>query len=273
MPTGLSMMSRKPLLETRNPKRDRRSRGRLNHSVNGQIQIRSHRPEGESLAGEVEADDAKKAKQLIREKGITPIKVTKVGGSVKKSKPTHPCPLEKRRSIQFPFPQAWSQGRGNRLGFSQEIDGTAWERDAGRRFGEVPESTAFRSETQGGGPFSLERACRGRTLSRAMRALPQYFSESSTFVIEAGEATGSVGPILKNYPLPRGEKGNSPEGFFEHGLSIFRRFCRTWRGGVFHQGSFASNQGYVDKMGGEMNFLASYSSTALTSLRILALLS
>ena len=37
----------------------------------------------------------------------------------------------------------------------------------------------------------------GKTLSRAMRNLPQYFSESSSFVIEAGEATGNVSPILK----------------------------------------------------------------------------
>ena len=37
----------------------------------------------------------------------------------------------------------------------------------------------------------------GRTLSRAMRNLPEYFSESSSFVIEAGEATGNVSPILK----------------------------------------------------------------------------
>ena len=36
----------------------------------------------------------------------------------------------------------------------------------------------------------------GRTLSRAMRQLPGYFSESSTYVIEAGEATGNLAPIL-----------------------------------------------------------------------------
>ena len=36
----------------------------------------------------------------------------------------------------------------------------------------------------------------GRTLSRAMRNLPGYFSESSTYVIEAGEATGNLAPIL-----------------------------------------------------------------------------
>lgn len=36
----------------------------------------------------------------------------------------------------------------------------------------------------------------GRTLSKAMRLLPQYFAESSTFVIEAGEATGNLTPIL-----------------------------------------------------------------------------
>ena len=37
----------------------------------------------------------------------------------------------------------------------------------------------------------------GRTLSRAMRQMPQFFSESTTFVIEAGEATGNVSPILR----------------------------------------------------------------------------
>jgi type II secretory pathway component PulF len=37
----------------------------------------------------------------------------------------------------------------------------------------------------------------GRTLSRAMRLLPGYFSESSTYVIEAGEATGNLSPILE----------------------------------------------------------------------------
>ena len=38
----------------------------------------------------------------------------------------------------------------------------------------------------------------GRTLSRAMRLLPHYFSESSTYIVEAGEATGNLTPILKN---------------------------------------------------------------------------
>ena len=37
----------------------------------------------------------------------------------------------------------------------------------------------------------------GKTLSVSMRNLPQYFSESSSFVIEAGEATGNLSPILK----------------------------------------------------------------------------
>lgn len=37
----------------------------------------------------------------------------------------------------------------------------------------------------------------GRTLSRAMRLLPHYFSESSTYIVEAGEATGNLTPILK----------------------------------------------------------------------------
>jgi type II secretory pathway component PulF len=46
----------------------------------------------------------------------------------------------------------------------------------------------------------------GRTLSRAMRLLPQYFSESSTFVVEAGEATGNLAPILAKIILHIEEK-------------------------------------------------------------------
>ena len=34
-----------------------------------------------------------------------------------------------------------------------------------------------------------------------MRLLPQYFSESSTFVVEAGEATGNLAPILEKIIL------------------------------------------------------------------------
>ena len=45
--------------------------------------------------------------------------------------------------------------------------------------------------------FLWRELAEGRTLSRAMRQLPQFFSESSTFVIEAGEATGNVSPILR----------------------------------------------------------------------------
>ena len=46
----------------------------------------------------------------------------------------------------------------------------------------------------------------GRTLSRAMLLLPQYFSESSTFVVEAGEATGNLAPILAKIILHIEEK-------------------------------------------------------------------
>jgi general secretion pathway protein F len=37
----------------------------------------------------------------------------------------------------------------------------------------------------------------GRSLARAMRLMPDYFGESTSYVIEAGEATGSVAPILR----------------------------------------------------------------------------
>ena len=54
----------------------------------------------------------------------------------------------------------------------------------------------------------MERVSEGRTLSRAMRLLPQYFSESSTFVVEAGEATGNLAPILAKIILHLKKRGN-----------------------------------------------------------------
>ena len=39
-----------------------------------------------------------------------------------------------------------------------------------------------------------------------MRQLPQFFNESSTFVIEAGEATGNVTPILEKIIVHLEEK-------------------------------------------------------------------
>ena len=42
---------------------------------------------GKSLSGEIEADDSKKAKQLIRANGVTPLKVTKSEEAKKRVKP------------------------------------------------------------------------------------------------------------------------------------------------------------------------------------------
>jgi len=63
----------------------------------------------------------------------------------------------------------------------------------------------------------------GRTLSRAMRHLPGYFSESSTYVIEAGEATGNLAPILSKIISHLEEKKrNSISGDKWDDLSLVR---------------------------------------------------
>ena len=105
--------------------------------------------------------------------------------------------------------------------------------------------------------FLWKELAEGRTLSRAMRALPQYFSESSTFVIEAGEATGNVGPILKKIIVYLEEKREIRSkvltsmaypcfvGLVAFGVVVF-----------FIKVLLPQIKSMLDKMGGEMNFLA-----------------
>ena len=212
---------------------------------------------GKSLAGEVEADDAKKAKQLIREKGITPIKVTKVGGSVKKSKPDSSLSFRKKGDP--------SNSRSRKLGAKGEAIGLDFLKRLMELHGSgMPVADSVKLLNQRLSDPKLKEVARflwkelaeGRTLSRAMRALPQYFSESSTFVIEAGEATGNVGPILKKIILYLEEKREIRSKVFSSmAYPSFVGFVALGVVVFFIKVLLPQIKDMLDKMGGEMNFL------------------
>ncbi|MBN37629.1 MAG: hypothetical protein CMI29_04110 [Opitutae bacterium] len=213
---------------------------------------------GKSLSGEIEADDSKKAKQLIRANGVTPLKVTKIGGSEKKSKTVVSLSDAKKNG---------SSKRGSRkLGSKGEAIGLDFLKRLMELHGSgMPVADAVKLLNQRLSDPKLKEVARflwkelaeGRTLSRAMRALPQYFSESSTFVIEAGEATGNVGPILKKIIVYLEEKRAIRSkvltsmaypcfvGFVAFAVVIF-----------FIKVLLPQIKSMLDKMGGEMNFLA-----------------
>lgn len=213
---------------------------------------------GKSLAGEVEADDLKKAKQLIRAEGITPLKVTKVGGSEKKSKPVSSMPLGKTNDPSKPGSRKLG-AKGEAIGLDflkrlMELHGSGMPvADSVKLLNQRLSDPKLKDVAR----FLWKELAEGRTLSRAMRALPQYFSESSTFVIEAGEATGNVGPILKKIIVYLEEKREIRSkvltsmaypcfvGLVAFGVVVF-----------FIKVLLPQIKSMLDKMGGEMNFLA-----------------
>ena len=213
---------------------------------------------GKSLAGEVEADDLKKAKQLIRAEGITPLKVTKVGGSEKKSKPVSSMPLGKKNDPSKPGSRKLG-AKGEAIGLDflkrlMELHGSGMPvADSVKLLNQRLSDPKLKDVAR----FLWKELAEGRTLSRAMRALPQYFSESSTFVIEAGEATGNVGPILKKIIIYLEEKREIRSKVFSS--MAYPSFVGLVAFGVvvfFIKVLLPQIKDMLDKMGGEMNFLA-----------------
>ena len=213
---------------------------------------------GKSLSGEIEADDSKKAKRLIRAEGVTPLKVTKVGGTEKKGKPTPALsPIKKGDSSKPGSRKLGAKGETVGLDFLKrlmELHGSGMPvADAVKLLNQRLSDPKLKEVAR----FLWKELAEGRTLSRAMRSLPQYFSESSTFVIEAGEATGNVGPILKKIIVYLEEKREIRSkvltsmaypcfvGFVAFGVVVF-----------FIKVLLPQIKGMLDKMGGEMNFLA-----------------
>ena len=213
---------------------------------------------GKSLAGEVEADDLKKAKQLIRAEGITPLKVTKVGGSEKKSKSVSSMPLGKKNDPSKPGSRKLG-AKGEAIGLDflkrlMELHGSGMPvADSVKLLNQRLSDPKLKDVAR----FLWKELAEGRTLSRAMRALPQYFSESSTFVIEAGEATGNVGPILKKIIVYLEEKREIRSKVFSS--MAYPSFVGLVAFGVvvfFIKVLLPQIKDMLDKMGGEMNFLA-----------------
>ena len=101
------------------------------------------------------------------------------------------------------------------------------------------------------------RTGRGRTLSKAMRLLPEYFAESSTFVIEAGEATGNLTPILAKIIAHLEEKREIRSKVV--GSMTYPVFVGLVAIGVvlfFYFSCYLKFRRCLDSLGGELNMMA-----------------
>ena len=154
---------------------------------------------GKTLPGEITGDDAKEARLKLRQKGLTPIQINLIGGqSSGKTK-------GKQKKVTKAKKQAMSGAKKGVPGKGEKIGLEFLKRLLELHSSGMPIADAVKLLNQRlSDPGQKEIAgvlwkelAEGKPLSRAMRDLPEYFSESSSFVIEAGEATGNVSPILK----------------------------------------------------------------------------
>ena len=151
--------------------------------------------QGKSTSGVLSANSSKEAKEFLLSEGLTPLKL-KVTGKQESKK------VKAKSSTNRLKQRGKKIGKGSRKG---ELLGLEFLKrlhelhSSGMPIAESVKLLNLRlsdpSQKEIAGEIWRELA-EGRTLSRAMRLLPQYFSESSTFVVEAGEATGNLAPIL-----------------------------------------------------------------------------
>jgi type II secretory pathway component PulF len=151
-------------------------------------------PKGKTVTGVIDATSERDARKKIRSAKLTLLKFTNMGGgnSKKDSKSKKTSGLFKGGVVRK------GSAKGEKLGLEflkrlNELHGSGMPVADSVKLLNLRLSDPYQKEIAG---TLWRELAEGRTLSKAMRLLPQYFSESSTFVIEAGEATGNLTPIL-----------------------------------------------------------------------------
>jgi len=151
-------------------------------------------PKGKTVSGVIDATSERDARKKIRAAKLTLLKFTNMGGgsSRKDSKSKKTNGLFKGGVVRK------GSAKGEKLGLEflkrlNELHGSGMPVADSVKLLNLRLSDPYQKEIAG---TLWRELAEGRTLSKAMRLLPQYFAESSTFVIEAGEATGNLTPIL-----------------------------------------------------------------------------
>ena len=148
---------------------------------------------GKTRNGTINAPEPKAARRKIMQSGLTVLKIKMSASSASAGSNESKSKEKKESSLRSKFS---SKGEAIGLEFLKrllELHGSGMPvADAVKLLNHRLSDPQQKSLS---GVLWKELA-EGRTLSRAMRHLPGYFSESSTYVIEAGEATGNLAPIL-----------------------------------------------------------------------------
>ena len=160
---------------------------------------------GKTHSDTITGNSQKEARKQLREKKLTLLKL-----DVSSSKISGKISGKSAKSEEEKSRKSFSKGssKGEKIGLEflkrlHELHGSGMPIADSVKLLNLRLSDPYQKEIAGG---LWRELAEGRTLSRAMRLLPQYFSESSTFVIEAGEATGNLSPILEKIIIHLEEK-------------------------------------------------------------------
>ena len=220
---------------------------------------------GRTIPGELEADDRRSVRSHLRGKGLTPVEVKTKGGGAGggKSKPK----VGKGKTVSKVNSSAGvSEKKTFSFSGSKEKTGLEFMKRLLELHGSgMPVADSVKllhqrlSDPQQkaiAGALWRELS-EGRSLARAMRLMPDYFGESTSYVIEAGEATGNVAPILRRIIDYLEEKREIKSkvlgsmaypsfiGFLAFAVVLFFLFYLL-----------PQIQDMLDSLGGELNFMA-----------------
>jgi len=220
---------------------------------------------GRTIPGELEADDRRSVRSHLRGKGLTPVEVKTKGGAAggvqTKPKTSNRKTVSKADpSIGASEKKTFSFGGSNeKLGLEfmkrlLELHGSGMPVADSVKLLHQRLSDPQQKEIAGALWRELSE---GRSLARAMRLMPDYFGESTSYVIEAGEATGNVAPILRRIIDYLEEKREIKSkvlgsmaypsfiGFLAFAVVLFFLFYLL-----------PQIQDMLDSLGGELNFMA-----------------
>ncbi|HEX9784026.1 MAG TPA: type II secretion system F family protein [Opitutaceae bacterium] len=159
---------------------------------------------GSVTSGRLEADSRKLALKLLSGRGLVPVRLEEGGSSARAESADHAAaPSTAHRWLSFlrestgTRQAAGGYSRKDRLPFLRALSDLI---TAGVQTGDAVRMLSRR--LSGGAQKRLANAvwdqlAQGRSLSQALRVHPAVFDEASNSLVEAGEATGNLGEILK----------------------------------------------------------------------------
>lgn len=213
---------------------------------------------GKTVSGVISATSQKEAKLQVGKQKLMLLKIESKSSKVSAGTGPKPAKAEKGRETEV---KKLSKGsnKGEKVGLEflkrlHELHSSGMPIADSVKLLNSRLSDPFQKEIAG---ELWRELAEGRTLSRAMRLLPQYFSESSTFVIEAGEATGNLSPILLKIISHLEEKREIRSKVL--GSMTYPIFVGLIAIGVvlfFLFYLLPQIQGMLDSLGGELNLMA-----------------